>query len=185
MSAKALQNMDNLIGNQILKINNSKLNVVSGDQSEMDEDEESFFKKRLVLTTFCDFNHFCYSRSLGGKDMNALVSNKKGEKKYMEKIEKKYKINPNKTAQEDSASERFSNLTENGKKSFGYKKPRKNYQGIYKSNIPSLKSEVTNQVNDAYQPSKQNPSKSAFINFRVSDIKIYTKEPIWREKQPI
>jgi hypothetical protein len=49
MSAKALQNMDNLIGNQILKINNSKLNVVSGDQSEMDEDEESFFKKRLVF----------------------------------------------------------------------------------------------------------------------------------------
>lgn len=106
--------------------------------------------------------------------MEGLVVTKKGEKKYMEKIEKKYKINANKANQEDSGSDRVSNLTSNGKKSFGYKKPRKNYEGIYKSNIPSLKTESTKQVSDAYHASTNNPSKSVVIRIRVSNIEIYS-----------
>lgn len=57
MSAKALQNMDNLIGNQILNISNNKLANIGGDQSEMDEDEDNLLKKRYFnfegLIKFC------------------------------------------------------------------------------------------------------------------------------------
>ena len=114
-----------------------------------------------------------FSKSLGDKGMEALVGARRGEKKYMEKIERKYKVNANKTAQEDSGSERASVLTSNGKKSFGHKKSRKTYEGIYKSNIPSLKSEVSKHVNDAYQPSNYYQSKLNLINSRVSNIKVH------------